>query len=122
MCDGTLNSLTAAEKLGLLTAHATRWRSLDSIQPEKASMLVGWSAPIAVSGNVMVFSKDNSQAALAYGGEVRPEPRLNIFVLGIPSALRRVEATHWVLDLPAGASELCVDVSQDLLIYVLYVI
>jgi len=122
MCDGTPNSLSTAEKLGLLTAHAAAWRSLNSVQPEKASMLVGWSAPIAVSGNVMIFSKDKSQATLAYEGEVRPEPRQDLLVLRVPSALRRVEAAHWVLDLPARPSELCVDESQDLLIYVLYVI
>jgi len=69
----------------------------------------------------MIFFKDKSQAALsAYeGGEVQPEPRQNLLVLRVPSALRRVEAAHWVLDLPASASELCVDESQDLLIYVL---
>jgi hypothetical protein len=122
MCDGTQNSLSTAEKLRLLTAYAAAWRSLDSVQPEKASMLVGWGAPIAASGNVMVFSKHKSQAALAYEGEVRLEPRQDLLVLRVPSALRRVKAAHWVLDLPASASELCVDELQDLLIYVLYVI
>jgi hypothetical protein len=128
MRDGTPSArLSAAEKLGLLTAYAATWGSLDSVQPEKACMLVGLSAPMAVSGNVMVFSKVRSLDAHnhnhhRHGGEVGPELRLDLHVLRVPSVLRRTDVAHWVLDLPAEVNELCVDVSQDLLIYVLYVI
>jgi len=136
MCDGSSNTLSKAEKLALLTAHAAAWRSLDSARPEEAGLLVGWSAPTAVSGNVIVFSKEVSRSARArtHGHEddaeeevgLRPlstmERSLELLSLRVPSALRRVEAAHWVLSLPAGVSDLCIDASQDLLIYVLYVI
>lgn len=50
------------------------------------------------------------------------ERSLELLSFRVPSALRRVEAAHWVLSLPAGVGDLCIDASQDLLIYVLYVI
>ena len=124
MCDGTSSDLSTAEKLELLTAHADAWQSLDTACPEKADILVGWGAPIAVSCNVMVFSRrsrqpenhrdkwdDGDAEVMALMG-----PRLNLLVLRVPSALRRVEAAHWVLDLPGNVSEVCIDASQDLLI------
>jgi hypothetical protein len=138
MCDGSSNTLNKAEKLASLTAHATAWRNLDSARPEGAGMLVGWSAPMAVSGNLIVFSKEVSRPvrarARAHGHEDDAEEEvglrlpstmqrsLDLLVLRVPSALRRVEAAHWVLSLPANVSEVCIDASQDLLIYVLYVI
>ena len=124
MCDGTSSELSTAEKLELLTAHADAWQSLDTACPEKADILIGWGAPIAVSCNVMVFSRrsrqpenhrdkwdDGDAEVMALMG-----PRLNLLVLRVPSALRRVEAAHWVLDLPGNVSEVCIDASQDLLI------
>jgi hypothetical protein len=139
MCDGSSNTLNKAEKLASLTAHATAWRNLDSARPEGAGMLVGWSAPMAVSGNLIVFSKEVSRPvrarARAHGHEdddaeaevglrlpSTTERSLDLLVLRVPSALRRVEAAHWVLSLPTNVSEVCIDASQDLLIYVLYVI
>lgn len=130
MCDGTWSDLSTAEKLELLTAHADAWQSLDAARPEKADILVGWSTPMAVSCNVMVFSrrsrqpenhrgrwKDEDAEAMALMG-----PRLNLLVVRVPSALRRVEAAHWVLDLPGNVREVCIDASQDLLIYLSYVV
>ncbi|KAF8502694.1 hypothetical protein F5888DRAFT_1631797 [Russula emetica] len=112
MCDGTSSDLSTAEKLELLTAHADAWQSLDTACPEKADILVGWSAPIAVSCNVMVFSRHSRQPENHRGkwndedAEVMAQmgPRLSLLVLRVPSALRRVEAAHWVLDLPGNAS------------------
>ena len=134
MCDGLSNPLSKAEKLELLIAHAAAWRSLDSARPETADLVVGWSAPMAVSGNVLVFAKEVSGPAQDHRRErergdeaeqvgLRPptERHMALLVLRVPSALRRVEAAHWVLSLPAVASEMCIDASQDLLIYVLYV-
>jgi hypothetical protein len=134
MCDGLSNPLSKAEKLELLTTHAAAWRDLDSAVPGTADLAVGWSAPMAVSGNVIVFSKEVSRPALEYGRDherrseamqvgLRPpmERHVELLVLRVPSALRRVEAAHWVLTLPADANEVCIDASQDLLIYVLYV-
>jgi hypothetical protein len=124
MCDGTSNDLNTAEKLELLTAHADAWRSLDSACLEKADMLVGWNAPIAVSCNFMVFSggQPGDHPRKRDEVEVAPGPRLDLLVLRVPSALRRVDAAHWVLSLPADVDEVCIDASQDLLIYLLYVI
>jgi hypothetical protein len=125
MCDGTSSNLNTAEKLELLTAHADAWQSLDTACPEKADILVGWSAPLAVSCNVMVFSRRIKQPENHRGkwnnedAEVMAlmGPRLNILVVRVPSALRRVEAARWVLDLPGNVSEVCIDASQDLLIF-----
>lgn len=132
MCDGFSNPLSKAEKLELLIAHAAAWRNLDSARPETADLVVGWSAPKAVSGNVIVFSKEVSRPAEDHRRErgrgdeaeqVRLGPpmerHMELLVLRVPSALRRVEAAHWVLSLPADAREVCIDASQDLLIYVL---
>jgi hypothetical protein len=130
MCDGPSNALSKAEKLELLTAHATAWRNLDSALPETADLVVGWSAPVAVSGNLMVFSKEVSRPTQQddargreRGNGLRPpmERHTALLVLCVPSALRRVEAAHWTLSLPVDAREVCIDASQDLLIYVLYV-
>jgi len=141
MCDGPSSAQSTAEKFDLLTAHAAAWQNLDSARPEKADLLVGWSAPRAVSGNIIIFSKDvprQAQARLhgherererAHGdnaeqvGTWRPmEPSLDLLVLRVPSALRRIEAAHWVLPLPANTSGVCIDASQDLLIHLSYVI
>jgi hypothetical protein len=124
MCDGTSNNISTAEKLELLTAHADAWRNLDTASPENADILVGWSAPIAISCNVMVFSRkrwpgDHRRTRNVNGAEViaQSKPRLDLLVLRVPSALRRVEAAHWVLPLPTPTHEVCIDASQDLLIY-----
>jgi hypothetical protein len=125
MCDGTSSGLSTAEKLELLTAHADAWQRLDTACPEKADILVGWGAPIAVSYNIMVFSRRSRQPESHEGkwNDEDPEvmalmgPRLNLLVVRVPSALRRVEAAHWVLDLPGNVDEVCIDASQDLLIY-----
>lgn len=127
MCDGTSNDLNTAEKLELLTAHADAWRNLDSAFPEKADLLVGWGPPIAVSCNVMVFSRDSKQSEYQSrnwdnDAEAVPESRSDLLVLRVPSTLRRVGAAHWLLNLPAEMNEMCIDASQDLLIYLWYVI
>lgn len=134
MCDGLSNPLSKAKKLELLTAHAAAWRNLDSARPQTADLVVGWSAPMAVSGNVIVFAKEVSSPVQDQRRErergddaeqvgLRPptERHMALLVLRVPSALRRVEGAHWELSLPAITSEVCIDSSQDLLIYVLYV-
>ena len=126
MCDDPLNKLSTAEKLELFIAHATAWKNLDSARPEKVELPMGWSIPIIVSCNIIIFSKDIVQgvsdgdnAAIGNG-----EPRLGLLILRVPSALRKIDAAHWMLTLPPGVSSGCirVDASQDLLIYPLYVI
>ena len=125
MCDGTSSDLSTADKLELLTAHADAWQNLDKASPEKADMLVGWGPPIAVSCNIMVFSR-LSRLPENHRGKWNNEeaeriallgPRLNLLVVRVPSVLRRVEAAHWLLDLPGNVADLCIDASQNLLIY-----
>jgi hypothetical protein len=130
MCDGTSSILGTADKLNLLAAHVAAWRNLHSAKPEKLALLEGWSAPRAVSGNILVFSKDSnhpdSSAHPPSQGprhdHTFPKPGLDLLVLRLPSTPRQVDAAQWVLGLPEDAGELCIDASQDLLIYVLYVI
>ncbi|KAI0294189.1 hypothetical protein BC826DRAFT_353329 [Russula brevipes] len=111
MCDGPSSELCTAEKLDLLNAHATALQSLDSALPEKAESLLGWGPPMATSGNIVVFFKKIEEAGR--------QPRLDLLVLRVPSALRRVEAAQWTLALPAGVEYVCIDATQDLLIYLL---
>ena len=124
MCDDPSNKLSTAEKLESLTAHATAWQNLDSASPEKVDILVGWSLPMAASCNIIVFSK-NIRPGVPDGDELaigNPEPRLGLLVLRVPSALRKIDAAHWILTLPSDVDRVCIDASQDLLIYLSYVI
>ena len=125
MCDDPSNKLSTAEKLDLLIAHATAWKNLDSVRPDKVDILVGWNVPLAVSNNIIVLAKDIMQG-MSDGGDAaigRPEPPC-LLVLRVPSALRRIDAAYWMLTLPPGVSSGCirVDASQDLLLYPSYVI
>jgi hypothetical protein len=134
MCDGTSSFLGTADKLNLLAAHVTAWRNLPLAKPQKLGLLEGWSAPRAVSGNILIFSRDGNHLdssahppsqSLRYEHtqeHTSPKPGLDLLVLRLPSTPRQVEASQWVLGLPEDAGELCIDASQDLLIYVLYVI
>ncbi|KAH9970663.1 hypothetical protein BJV74DRAFT_256779 [Russula compacta] len=119
MCDDPSNKLSTAEKLDLLTAHATAWQNLDSARPEKVDILVGWSVPMAVSRNIIVFSKDIRRGVPGGDDAVirNPKPCLGLLVLRVPSALRRIDAAHWMLTLPSDVNRVCIDASQDLLIY-----
>ncbi|KAI0298773.1 hypothetical protein B0F90DRAFT_1730927 [Multifurca ochricompacta] len=112
---GGKTAISTAEKMELLSAYASAWQNLSSAQPVKASMLIGWSAPVAVSANVVVFSKRHNNNDNGGTGE----PTLDLLVYRVPSALRQIECAHWTLSLPANVNELCIDVAQDLLIYVL---
>ncbi len=124
------SDLSTAEKLDLLTAHADAWQNLDMTSPKKADILVGCSPPIAISCNVLVFFKNSERPGHHPhkmnddGAEViaPPQPGVGLLVLRVPSALRRVEAAHWVLPLPADVGQVCIDASQDLLIYLSYVV
>ena len=121
MCDDPSNKLSTAEKLELLIAHATAWNNLDSPRLEKMEIPVGWSKPIAVSCNIIVFCKDIYPSFPAIGNSA---PRLVLLVLRVPSALRRIDAAYWMLTLPpdVGSRFIQTDASQDLLIYPSYVI
>jgi len=124
MCDEPRSHMTAAEKLELLTAHAAAWRRLHAVQPEWATSLVGWSAPLAVSGNLLVFSRTCNGAEGEHGADAAApvEVHLDLLVVRVLSPLRQIEGTQWMLWLPASAGELSIDAAQDLLIYVLSVV
>jgi hypothetical protein len=112
--------MTVAEKLELLTANAAAWRRLHAVQHEWVESLVGWSAPLAVSGNIFVFSRkcnDTSSEHEAVFPAVPVEAHLDLLVVRVPSPHRRIEGAQWMLSLPEGADELCIDAAQDLLIY-----
>jgi hypothetical protein len=114
MCDGSRNGLSKAEKLGLLTAYVTAWGEIDSAVPEEVELFAGLGYPLDVSGNTLVFYKPVGQNKV-------PGPHRELFVCRTPSAIRRIELAHWVLTVPFGITDICIDASQDLLIYCLYV-
>ena len=124
MCDEPRSRMTAAEKLELLTSHAAAWRRLHAVPAEWATALVGWSAPAAVSGNLLVFSRTCNEAKGEHevGAGAPAEVHLDLLVVRVPSLYRRIEGAQWRLWLPAGAGELCIDAAQDLLVYVLCVV
>lgn len=70
-------------------------KNLDSPSLEKVDILVGWSVPIAVSRNTIVFSKDIRQG-VPHGDPTiwNREPYWGLLVLRVPSALRRIDAAH----------------------------
>lgn len=117
MCDEPRCRMTTAEKLELLTAHAAAWRRLHSVRPEWATSLVGWSTPAAVSGNLLVFTRTCNGTGCEHGAPVGAH--LDLLVIRVPSPLRRIKGSQWMLWLPANAGDLCIDAAQDLLIYVL---
>lgn len=122
MCDETRSHMTVAEKLELLTAHAAAWRRLHAVRHEWVESLVGWSAPLAVSGNIFVFSRkcnDIRGEHEAVFPAAPVEPHLDLLVVRVPSPHRRVEGAQWMLWIPESEVELCIDAAQDLLVYML---
>ena len=125
MCDEPRSRMTVAEKLELLTAHAAGWRHLHPVQHEWVESLVGWSAPMAVSGNIFVFSRkcnDTKGQHVAVLPAAPVEDHRDLLIVRVPSPRRRIEAAQWMLWLPESAGELCIDAAQDLLIYSLCVV
>ncbi|KAN0138294.1 hypothetical protein V8E53_003757 [Lactarius tabidus] len=112
MCDGPQNGLSKAEKLGLLTAYVSAWGEIDSAKPEEVELFAGLGYPLDVSGNTLVFYKPMGQNKV-------PGPHRELMVCRAPSAIRRIELAHWVLTVPFGITDICIDASQDLLIYFL---
>ncbi|KAH9055428.1 hypothetical protein EDB87DRAFT_1688188 [Lactarius vividus] len=110
MCDGTQNGLSKAEKLGLLTAYVIAWGEIDSAMPEEVELFAGLGYPLDVSGNILVFYKPVTQNKI-------PGPHRELLVCRTPSVIRRIELAHWVLTVPFGITDICIDASQDLLIY-----
>lgn len=114
MCDGPRNGLNKAEKLGLLTAYVSAWGDINSAKPEEVQLFTGLGYPLVVSGNTLVFYKPMSQNKF-------PGPHRELIICRAPSAIRRIEQAHWVLTVPFGITDICIDASQDLFIYFLYV-
>lgn len=114
MCDGPRNGLSKAEKLGLLSAYVSAWGEIDAAKPEEVELFAGLGYPLDVSGNTLVFYKPVVQNKV-------PGPHRELMVCRAPSAIRRIELAHWVITVPFGITDICIDASQDLLIYFLYV-
>ncbi|KAH9023593.1 hypothetical protein EDB83DRAFT_1990156 [Lactarius deliciosus] len=112
MCDGTQGGMSKAEKLGLLTAYVTAWGEIDSAIPQEVELFAGLGYPLDISGNILVFYKPMAQNKI-------PGPHRELLVCRTPSAIRRIELAHWVLIVPFGITDICIDASQDLLIYFL---
>jgi hypothetical protein len=87
---------------------------IDSAKPEEVELFAGLGYPLDVSGNTLVFYKPMGQNKV-------PGPHRELMVCRAPSAIRRIELAHWVLTVPFGITDICIDASQDLLIYFLYV-
>lgn len=120
MCDEPRSRMTVAEKLDLLTAHAAAGRSLHAVQQEWVVSLVGWSSLVAVSGNILVFTRRCSGARGEHDASFSVAPTeayFDLLVVRVPSPLRRIEGAQWMLWLPEGVGELCIDAAQDLLVY-----
>ena len=133
MCDEPRSRMAVAEKLELLTAHAAAWRRLHAVtvQPEWVASLVGWKSPVAVSGNIIVFTRECKSARSEHRDEADarhtptappPEAHIDLLVVRVPSPLRRIEGARWMVRLPEGVYNLCIDAAQDLLIYELFVV
>ena len=124
MCDEPRSPITLPEKLELLNAHAAAWSCVDEMSPEWATSLVGWSAPVAVSGNIFVFSRkcDGASGRHETDSGAPVGNHLDLLVVRVPSVLRRIEGAEWMLWLPADTQELCIDAVQDLLVYTLCVV
>lgn len=112
MCDDPRNGLSKAEKLGLLTTYVSVWGEIDSAKPEEVELFAGLGYPLDVSGNILVFYKPMAQNKV-------PGPHRELVVCRAPSAIRRIELAHWVLTVPFGITDICIDASQDLFIYFL---
>lgn len=124
MCDEPRSRMTVAEKLELLAAHATAWRLLHAVHHEWVESLVGWSVPLAVSGNLLVFSKRCNGVRSEHQPDVSATPaevylNVRLLVVRVPSPLRLIKGDQWVLWLPEGVGNLCIDAAQDLLLYTL---
>ena len=91
--------------LEMLAAHEAAWRTLSWSDNASVDMLVGWGPPISVSGNVIGFVS-------------KPDvPRKELLLLRTPSKLRNVTMKSWRLRLPYDVHDVCMDSSQNLLIY-----
>ncbi|KAF8269939.1 hypothetical protein EI94DRAFT_1723958 [Lactarius quietus] len=119
MCDEPRSRMTVAEKLELLTAHSAASNQLHAVQDEWVESLVGWSAPVAVSGNICVFTRSCNGATCAHEADAPADAHLDLLVVRVPAPLRRIEGAQWILWLPESVSELCIDAAQDLLVYAL---
>ncbi len=123
MLDEPRSNMSAAEKLELLTSHAGAWQRFHAVRPEYAASLVGWNGPVAESGNILVFIRgcDGSKGECSPGADVAIDHHLDVLVVRVGSAHRRTEGAQWMLYLPAHATLMGIDASQDLLIYPLCV-
>ncbi|KAH9974184.1 hypothetical protein BJV74DRAFT_798906 [Russula compacta] len=105
MQHGSCFSLGKIQCLEMLAAYEAAWRTLSWSDNASVDMLVGWGPPISVSGNVIGF------------GSKPDVPRKELLLLRTPSKLRNVTMKSWRLQLPYDVHDVCMDSSQDLLIY-----
>jgi len=125
MLDEPRNTKSAAEKLELLTSHAASWQRFHAARPEWAGpeFLEGWDVPAAVSGNIIVFTRDcnGSKCECPPSPDVKIDDHVDALVIRVASPSRRIEGAQWMLYLPWDPSEICIDETQDLLIQIVCV-
>ncbi|KAI9453792.1 hypothetical protein BJY52DRAFT_1189359 [Lactarius psammicola] len=101
-------------KHGMCDAYVTARGEINSAVPEEVELFAGLGYPLDISGNILVFYKPMAQNKV-------PGPHRELLVCRAPSAIRRIELAHWVLTVPFGITDICIDASQDLLIYFLHI-
>ena len=132
MYDEPRSRIPVAEKLELLAAHTAAWRDLHTVtvQPEWVASLAEWSSPVAVSGNIIVFTRaackgvNGEHEAYAHHTPTAPPTgaHIDLLVVRVPSQLCLIDGAQWMIWLPESVYKLCIDAAQDLLIYELCVI
>ncbi len=100
--------LGKTQRLEMLTAYETAWRTLSWSDSTSIDIVTGWGEPVAVSGNVIAFRNAYPKPDASYE---------ELLLLRAPSKLRKVQMKHWVLRLPHDTRDLCIDSAQDLLVY-----
>jgi hypothetical protein len=118
MQDGLSTDLcrNIAERLQRLRDHEAAWREMSwsdgGVIPHNAAR----DLPTAISGGVLAFLRHSDSESIPSGAGDR------LFLLRVPSKLRGVPGDSWELNGLGEISNLCIDSSQDLLLFHRYVL
>jgi hypothetical protein len=109
MCDGQASGVGSAERLDRLRKSQMSWKSPAWREPADFPYSKKFRpAPVAVSGNLMVFYSFASSTDLSQ----------DLLLLRFPSELRGIPEKRWSLNLYCNYIDaICVDDSQDLLCF-----
>jgi hypothetical protein len=107
LCQGT------AERLQRLHKHEAAWREIAWSDGGVIAHAAPCDLPITISGSVLAFLK--------HGNPENSEVGDRLFLLRVPSKLRGIPEESWELKGLGKMSHLCIDASQDLLLFHRYV-